>query len=140
MVNFRNTFETCKQSFIRAFLICMTVPLTIYKLFVKPHFHYGGILYHQPNNESMSSKLESVQYNAALPTSGAIKGTSRSKLHKELGLKSLKSRRTFKRLCSFHKIISTGLPTNLSNLIPKFAHGYHSLDPPPLFLKGGSKF
>ena len=27
MQNFQGTFETCKQSFISAFLICMTVPL-----------------------------------------------------------------------------------------------------------------
>ena len=35
--------------------------LTIYKLFVISHLDYGDILYCQPNNESMNSKLESVQ-------------------------------------------------------------------------------
>ena len=44
----------------------------------------------QPNNESMNSKLESVQYIAALAITGAIKGTSRSKFYKELGLEFLK--------------------------------------------------
>ena len=34
--------------------------LTIYKSFVRPHLDYGDIFYHQPNNESMNSKLESV--------------------------------------------------------------------------------
>ena len=53
-------------------------------------------LYHQPNNESINSNLESVQYSAALSVIRAIKETSRSKLYKELGLKSLKSRRTFR--------------------------------------------
>ena len=65
--------------------------LTIYKSFVRPHLDYGDILYHQPYNESINSKLESIQYNAALAITGAIKGTSRSKLYKELGLESLKS-------------------------------------------------
>ena len=66
--------------------------LTIYKSFVRPHLDYGDIIYHQPNNESTNRKLENVQYNAALAITGAIKGTSRSKLYKELGLESLKSR------------------------------------------------
>ena len=52
---------------------------------------YGDILYHQPYNESINSKLESIQCNAALAITGALKGTSRSKLYKELGLESLKS-------------------------------------------------
>ena len=30
------------------------------------------------------------------------------------------------RLCSFHKIIFTGLPTYLLNLITKFIHGYQT--------------
>ena len=100
--------------------------LTIYKSFVRPHLDYRDIIYHQPNNKSINSKLESVQYNAALVIPGAIKGTSRSKLYKELGLESLKSRRTFRRLCSFHKILSTGLPTYLFSLIPKSTHGYQT--------------
>ena len=48
-------------------------------------------MYHQSYNESINSKLESIQYNATLAITGALKGTSRSKLHKELGLESLKS-------------------------------------------------
>ena len=54
--------------------------LTIYKSFVRPHLDYGDILYHQPYNESINSKLESIQYNAAFAITGTIKGTSRSKL------------------------------------------------------------
>ena len=36
---------------------------------------------HQPNNESMNSKPESLHYSAVLVITGAIKGTSRSKLY-----------------------------------------------------------
>ena len=100
--------------------------LTIYKSFVRPHLDYGDILYHEPSNEGMNSELESVQYSAALAITEAIKGTSSSKLYKELGLDSVRSRRTFRHLCSFHKIISTGLPTYLFSLIPKSIHGYRT--------------
>ena len=38
-------------------------------------------------------KLESIQYNAALAVTGAIRGSSSEKLYQELGLESLQSRR-----------------------------------------------
>ena len=37
-----------------------------------------------------------MQYNAALAITGAIRGTSRTKLYSELGLESLKFRRCFR--------------------------------------------
>ena len=45
---------------------------TIYKSFVRPHLDFGDIIYDQPQNESICNKLESVQYNVALATTGAI--------------------------------------------------------------------
>ena len=56
------------------------------------------ILYDQPNNKSFSQKIETVQYNAALAITGAIKGTSQIKVYNELGLESLKFRRWFRKL------------------------------------------
>ena len=50
--------------------------LTIYKSFVRPHLDYGDVIYDQPNNSSLSDKIESVQYNAVLAITGAIRGTS----------------------------------------------------------------
>ena len=67
--------------------------LSIYKLFVRPHLDYGDIIYDQPNNESFRQKLESYQCNAALAITGAIRGTSETKIYKELGLESVKFRR-----------------------------------------------
>ena len=55
--------------------------LTIYKSFVRPHLDYGDVVYDQPHNETLCSKLESVQYNAALAITGAIRGTSQTKLY-----------------------------------------------------------
>ena len=43
MRNFQDTFETRKRSFISAFSICMTVPLTFINLYVTIREIYGGI-------------------------------------------------------------------------------------------------
>ena len=56
--------------------------LTIYKSFIRPHLDYGDIVFDQPTNDSFVKKLESVQYNAALAITGAIKGTSQVKPYK----------------------------------------------------------
>ena len=74
--------------------------LTIYKSFVRSYLDYGDIVCNQPTNDSLCKKLESVQYNAAIAITGAIKGTSRVKLYKELGLDSLKLRRKLRHLCT----------------------------------------
>ena len=60
--------------------------LSIYKSFIRPHLDYADVIYDQPHNETFSNKIESVQYNAALSITGAIRGTSREKLYQELGL------------------------------------------------------
>ena len=57
-----------------------------------------------PCNEIFCSKIESVQYNAALAITCAIRGTSREKLYHELGFEHLTDRRYCRRLCSFYKI------------------------------------
>ena len=93
--------------------------ITIYKSFVRSHLDYGDILYDQPTNESFTRKIESVQYNAALAITGAIRGTSRDKLYKELGLESLQSRRWMRRLCLFFKVLKNEQPNYLFDIIPK---------------------
>ena len=75
--------------------------LTIYKSNVRPHLDYGDIIYDRPNIDSFVKKLESVQYNAALAITGAIRGTSRDRIYQELGLESLSDRRWYRRLCLF---------------------------------------
>ena len=66
---------------------------TIYKSFIRPHLDYGDIIYDQAYNASFHQKLDSIQYNAALATTGAIRGTSKEKLYDELGLETLEKRR-----------------------------------------------
>ena len=60
--------------------------LTIYKCFVRTHLDYGDIIYDQAFNSSFHQKIESLQYNAALAITGAIRGTSREKIYQEVGL------------------------------------------------------
>ena len=98
--------------------------LTIYKSFIRPHLDYAGIIYDQPNNDSFKNKLERIQYNNALAITATIRGTSRDKIYKELGLESLQSRRSLHHLCTFHKIKTSGLPSYFFKLIPDTFHHY----------------
>ena len=65
-------------------------------------------------NSSFHEKLESIQYNACLATTGAIR-----KQQQELDLQSLKSRFCFRKLCYSYKIFSGNYPSYLyRDLIP----------------------
>ena len=100
--------------------------LTIYKSFIRPHLDYCDVTYDQPNNECFCTKIERIQYNAALAITGAIRGTSQIKLYKELGLESLRFRRWFRRLCTFFKIKIHGKPKYLLNKIPSSQTHYNT--------------
>ena len=101
--------------------------ITIYKSFIRLDLDYGAIIFNRPKNESFcKKKIESVQYNAALAIAGTIQGTPREKMYKELGLKTLKSRRWLKKLCCFYKIKNNGSPSYLAKLIPSESHFYNT--------------
>ena len=53
--------------------------ITMYKFFVRPHLDYENILYDQTYNSSFHEKQISVQYNACLALTGAIRGSSKDK-------------------------------------------------------------
>ena len=71
--------------------------------------------------------IESFQYNAALAITGAIRGTSREKLYKELGFESLHDRRWFRKLCFYYKIRHNMCPLYLTELFPIMKTHCHSL-------------
>ena len=96
--------------------------ITIYKSFIRSHLEYGDLIYDQPNNAAFSNKLESIQYNAALGITGAVRGTSRKKLYNELGLENLSSRRWYRKLCLFYQLLKNQTPSYLFNLIPTSNH------------------
>ena len=61
-----------------------------------------------------------------LAITGAIRGTSKVKLYKELGLEFLKSRRWFRRLCTLYKIKTYKIPPYLAQLLSKGTHPYNT--------------
>ena len=92
--------------------------LTVYKTFIKSQLDFADVIYDQAFNSSFHEKLRSLQYIACLAITGAIRGTSSEKLYQELGLESLKSRRWFRKLCHFYKILNEKSPPYLFDLIP----------------------
>ena len=92
--------------------------LTIHKAFIRSQLDFADVIYDQACNSSFHEKLESIQYNPCLAVTGAIRGTSSEKLYQELGLESLKSRRWFRKLCHFYKILNEKSPSYLFDLIP----------------------
>ena len=91
---------------------------TIYNIFIRSQLDFADVNYDQACNSSFHEKLESSQYNACLATTGAIKGGSSERLYQELGLKSLKSRCWFRKICHFYKILNEKSPSYLFDLIP----------------------
>ena len=63
-------------------------------------------------------KVDSLQYNACLATTGAIRGLSKEKLYQELGFESLQQRRWYGKLYSFYKAFKKESLRYLLNLIP----------------------
>ena len=91
---------------LRSILFLQSIYLTV----CKTHLDYGDVVNDQPSNDAFSNKLETVQYNAALAITGAIKSKSPEKLYQELELEYLQQRRWMRRLCLFYKVVSTKLP------------------------------
>ena len=75
------------------------------------------MIYDKPLNKTFKKKIESVQYNAELITTSAIKGTCRDKIYQELGLESLADRRRSRKPIFFHKIILVLQPSYLQNYL-----------------------
>ena len=61
--------------------------------------------------DSFCSKIESVQYKAALAITGAIRGKSQTKMYNKLGIDSLRTRRWLRHLCTLYEIKSVSLPS-----------------------------
>ena len=106
--------------------------ILMYKSLIRPHFDYCDVIFHIPpsNNGAfdngnvnvinnirtlhvLMTKIESVQYQAALAITGTWQGTSRVKLYKELGLESLSDLRSSNRVLQLFKIINNLTPEYL---------------------------
>ena len=53
--------------------------LTTYKTFIKSWLDYANMIFDPAYNSTFHDKLESIQYNASLAITGAIRGTSTKK-------------------------------------------------------------
>ena len=78
----------------------------------------GDVLYDQAFNALFHEKLESIQYNACLALTGAVRDTSKEKIYQELGLESLQIRQWYRKLCLFYKIYNNQPPSYLFSIIP----------------------
>ena len=96
--------------------------INMYKSFIRSQIEYADVVYDQPRNVTFCDKIESIQYNAALAITGAVRGSSMEKLYQELGLEYLSARRWYKRLCLLHKVIYKTAPAYLQNIIPQPRH------------------
>ena len=99
-------------------LLARAALITIYKASVRPYLDYSDVLYDQVFNTSYHKKLESVQYNACLAWTEAIRSTSKEKIYLKLGLESLQIRRWHRKLCHFYKIYKNQSSSYLYNIIP----------------------
>ena len=84
------------------------------------------MIYDEAYNETFHWKLESIQYNACLALSRAIRGSSREKLYHELGLESFQRRCWYRKVCLFYKIFKENKPVYLFNLIPSKNSNYNT--------------
>ena len=79
-----NLLREFQQDLLRQSLI------TIYKLFILPHLDYGDIVYDWVFHKSFHKKLESIQYNAAIAITGALKGTFSENFFSRIRIRILK--------------------------------------------------
>ena len=100
---------------------------TLYKSFIRPHLDYGHIIYNQPFNNSLQNKIESTQYNACLAITGAIRGTSKEILYKELGLESLQHSLWYRKLCYLYKIVVNKSPNCLFKVVNASTNIYNAI-------------
>ena len=114
--------------YLRQYLSVNTLD-QIYKMFIRPHFDYGDVIYHVPPSTNpynraiilkpLMDRIEKVQYHAALAITGTWQGTSRNKLYDELGWESLSDRRWSRRLILLFKIRNNLTPLYLKNNLPR---------------------
>ena len=76
-----------------------------------------------PFNESFKTKIEMVQYRAALVITRAIKDTSHDRLYQEIGPESLADRRWSRNIFFFHKIVNGLLPSYIQSYLNHYNDG-----------------
>ena len=84
------------------------------------------MIYDQTFNMSFQKKMETIQCNAALSTTSAIRDSSREKLYYELGSETLHQRRWYRKICCFYKILKSQSPKYVYSIIPIHSMSYRT--------------
>ena len=95
------------------------------KLYFGPHLDFEDLIHHKDDPEaslSLTKRLESVQYTAALAVMRAWKGTNKSKLLDELGWEYLHDRRRYHKLTHFFTLFKGDAPEYMTAPIPQPKH------------------
>ena len=90
----------------------------MYKSFIRHYLDYGDIIYDKAFNESFHTKLKSLQYNATLIITSAIRGSSTEKIYEQHGLESLKSRHWYRKISFLYKFFKIESLSCFFNTIP----------------------
>ena len=106
--------------------------VTLYKAFILPHLDHTAIIYDRPNNTNISDNIESLQYNAALAITGAIRGSSKETFFQELDFEYLSSARWLRKLFLIYKTVVNKSPNDVSMMFQQLID--------PIKLKAVTKF
>ena len=98
--------------------------VTIYKTFIIPHLDYGHTINDQAYNASFHQKLELLLFNACLAITRTIIGTLKENINEEVGLKSLKLRRWYRKISCSYKLFNSEYPHYLFKFISSRSLGY----------------
>ena len=93
---------------------------TVYMSFIRPILEYGDVVWANCSHTE-ESLIESVQLDAARVVTGAMKGTSSSKLYDEADWESLHQRREKRKLILMYKIKTKEAPQFIQNCLPQTA-------------------
>ena len=100
--------------------------ITIYELFIRPLLDYVDVIYDQTFSMSFQQKMKTIQDNAALAITGAIRGSSKQKLYQELGLDTLQQLCWNRKLHYFYKIVKSQSLKYLYRIIPTHSMSYRT--------------
>lgn len=90
----------------------------LYKSLIRPAMEYADVLW-DGCSESESDLIEFVQYQSAKVVTGAMKGTSKTRLSEELAWEDMKTRRSMHKLVLYFKIVNNLTPNYLRDLLPQ---------------------